>query len=139
VSTSSRIVVQFKGKITMIDGVRYVKVPRLTPSHVIQGERLHVTATAITARADLLHVNDGFRSIADMPRTTHVSGQFIGTFQIDLGTRPGHLEADQRKREILKAAYNVYDSTSGDGRGALLNVAYGEADAAVIAAFAEHD
>lgn len=131
----SRIVVEFKGKITTIEGVPYVRIPVLTPSHVVEGDRMWATANAITVRANLLHVNDTFRPIAEVARLTHVSGEFIGTFRIDLGTH----EAFKAARDTKDAIVSKWWDTSREDRTLSMMDMEEYAHASVLAVFATFD
>lgn len=101
------IIVEFKGKIhTAEDGTRCVAVPVLTSSHVVQGDRMHYTDRALPEYARGIGLSDGLRRI-DSPRMTHVSGNFIGTFRVDLGTRKGIIAARKAKQDIVTAWYDT--------------------------------
>jgi hypothetical protein len=130
----SHIVAEFRGKLRTIDGVPHIRIPALTPSHVVVGERMHVTAPGITARAELLHVNERWAPL-DTPRLTHVSGDYIATVRVDLGTRPGYLAARDAKAAIVAPFY----TTPYAERAETLTGMEERAHAAVLAAFAAHD
>lgn len=80
------VIVEFKGKIVDIDGVKYVKVPEFEPHHVTQGDKADYTPRSLTAAQELLRLRGSSLARVDHPRLTHVSGDFIGTFTANLGT-----------------------------------------------------
>jgi hypothetical protein len=104
------IIVEFKGKIhTSEDGIRYVSVPVFTSSHVVQGDRAHYTDRALPEYARGIGLSDGLRRI-DSPRMTHVSGEFIGTFRVDLGSRRAIIAARKVKESIVSEWYAARDA-----------------------------
>ena len=106
----SSIVAEFKGKIhTAEDGTRYVHVPVLTSSHVVQGDRMHYTDRSLPEYARGIGLSDGLRRI-DSPRMTHVSGEFIGTFRVDLGSRAAIIAARKVKESIVSEWYAARDA-----------------------------
>lgn len=130
----SRIVCEFRGKITTIDGTRYVRIPALTARHAVTGERIYVTDGAVKGRADLLHVNDRLAPL-DSPRLTHVSGEFIATVRVDLGTHKAYREAQGHKGTENRAWYNAPRDERGEGLLEMEERVHAE----VLAIFAAHD
>lgn len=125
------IIVEFKGKIhTSDDGTRYVAVPVLTSSHVVQGDRMDYTDRSLPEYARGIGLSDGLRPV-DSPRMTHVSGDFIGTFRIDLGSRKGIRAARAAKASIVSEWYAARDN--GERSESLLDME-NRAHAAYLAA-----
>lgn len=132
----SRIIVEFKAKIiTHGDGPRAVRIPVLTARHAITGDRLYVTDNAVAARANLIHHNDTTRALEDLPRMVHVSGEFIGTFRIDLGTHAEHRAATALRREMEWAFWNAPYTERTEGLAAYENRKH----AAILGCFAPVD
>ena len=130
----SRIVVEFRAKLHTVDGTRRVRIPALTPRHVIQGDRLYVTAGSVAGRAELLHLTETLAPL-DRPRLTHVSGEFVGTFRIDLGTHAAYREAREHKSTETRHWYATAPTDRTEG---LLEMEE-RVHADVLAIFARHD
>jgi hypothetical protein len=131
---SGPIICEIRGKVRVIEGARCVRIPALTPSHVIVGERIEVTATGITARAELLQLNERWMPL-DAPRIEHVSGDYIATVRVNLGTRRGFRAAREAKAAIDSEFY----ATAYDDRTESLSEMEARKCAAILAAFAAHD
>lgn len=130
----SRIVCEFRGKIHTIDGTRYVRIPALTASHAVTGDRVYVTDGAVKGRADLLHVNERLAPL-DTPRLTHVSGEFIATIRVDLGTHEAYREAQGHKGAETRAWYDAPREERSEGLLAMEERVHAD----VLAIFAAHD
>ncbi|QIK64606.1 hypothetical protein G7068_16285 [Leucobacter viscericola] len=100
---NSSVVVEFRARIREVDGVKYVSVPKLTQSHVIQGDKATYTPTSLVLAAALLRLSQGARRV-DSPMLEHVSGDFIGTFRVRLGTWGVVRAAQAARREAMGAA-----------------------------------
>lgn len=105
----TNLILQFKAKIT--NG--QVKIPALNTSHVIQGDKLYYTERSLQIAAQELGLFNGLRPI-ETPRLEHISGDFIGTFRIDLGTFKQRKAATKAKQAIVNDGWKPGTETLAD-------------------------
>lgn len=102
---SAPVIAEFRARIRTIDGVQYVQVPKLTPSHVVQGDKLSYTGASLTLAQELLRLGQGARRV-DHPMLEHVSGDYLGTFRVNLGTWKTVRAAQAAKAEAMGGGWD---------------------------------
>lgn len=124
-------ILEFKAKITTHeDGTRFVQIPAMGAGHVFHGDRSDITDPGIRGRLELLGLSQGYRSI-DNPALEHVSGNFIGTFRVNIRTFKHLRAARAAKAAITESFY----ATPFEERAERLMDMEERAHAAVLEAF----
>lgn len=95
---------------------------------------MYVTDKSIEGRARLIGAYDRLVSL-EHPRLTHISGDFIATISIDLGTRRGQRAAQEVKTSINNEFWNA----CSEGRTESMLAMEERAHLAVLATLAEYD